>query len=60
MLQREDWLALRFAAVHENNLLPILLVLHKEMKPNLTTQDFYDESALSPWLDFQNSFGSLQ
>ena len=37
-LSRKDWLASRIAAVHENNLLPPHLVLHKEMKPNLMMQ----------------------
>ena len=59
-LSRKDWLASRIAAVHENNLLPPHLVLHKEMKPNLMMQACNDQTARPPRFDFQNSFGSWQ
>ena len=55
-LHWKDWLALWLAAAGENNLLPPHLVLQEEMMPILALQDFFDETALPPQFDFQNSF----
>ena len=47
-----DWLAVRLAEVCEKDLLPPLLVLHKETKSNLTLQDFCDEPTFASRFDF--------